>query len=68
MFELLGLLWEGFWELFDRPKPVKDYSNDPEANARFQRLIERNPRFSDPVYKKNLQKLIERNRSFEENR
>jgi hypothetical protein len=73
MSDLLGALFEGFGEFLhwqrNRPMPApKDYSNDPEANASFKRLVESNPRFSDPVYQKNLQRLIERNRKFEENR
>ncbi len=73
MSDVLEAIFEGFGEflrwLRNRPTPApKDYSNDPEANASFKRLVESNPRFSDPVYKKNLRRLVERNRRFEETR
>ena len=45
--------------------PVSDYPSDLAHDERSKKLIERNRRFSDPIYKKNVEGLIERNRQFE---
>lgn len=44
---------------------VSNCPGDPAHEERFEKLIERNPRFGDPIYKRNVQRLIERNRQFE---
>jgi hypothetical protein len=53
-----------FEKIVERPH-APDYRNDPAHEQHFEKLIERNRRFSDPIYKKNVQDLIERNRRFE---
>ena len=69
--ELPGIIWQGVWDAawrwLDPPGPApQDHSGDPEVENDFKKLLARNPKFSDPVYKQNLQRLIERNREFEE--
>jgi hypothetical protein len=70
-FDFVGsvfeLLYQAIWDWLDRPgPPPKDRSNDPEVEASFKKLLERNSRLSDPVYKRNLQRLIEHHRQFED--
>jgi hypothetical protein len=43
-----------------------ELSRDPAHEKRFKDLLERNPRFSDPVYKANVRRLIEYHRQFED--
>jgi hypothetical protein len=59
-------LYQALWEWFDPPRPLP--KPDPDADEKFERLLERNPRFSDPVYRANVQKLIERSRRFEDSK
>jgi hypothetical protein len=70
-FDFVGsvfeLLHQAIWDWLDRPgPPPTDRSNDPEVEASFKKLLERNSRLSDPVYKRNLQRLIEHHRQFED--
>jgi hypothetical protein len=44
---------------------VLDYRSGSAHEERFEKSMERNRRFGDPIYKRNIQRLIERNRQFE---
>jgi len=55
-------------EWIDPVTEPEELSRDPAHQKRFNELLERNPRFSDPVYRANVQKLIERHRQLEDAR
>jgi hypothetical protein len=61
-------LIRGFPEWIDPATLRTELSRDPAQEKRFKELLERNPRFSDPVYWKNLQRLLEHHRQFEDAR
>jgi hypothetical protein len=45
-----------------------ELSRDPAQEKRCKERLERNRRFSDPVYEKNHQRLIQHHRQFEDAR
>jgi len=63
---MLGAFIKFFAEWIDPATLPMEWSRHPVHEKRFKELIERNPRFSDPVYKNNLQRLIDYHRQFED--
>ena len=56
---MLGPFIKFFAEWIDPATLPMELSRDPAHEKRFKDLRERNPRFSDPVYKANVRRLIE---------
>ncbi|HWX60745.1 hypothetical protein [Bradyrhizobium sp.] len=63
---MLGPFIKFFAEWIDPATLPMELSRDPAHEKRFKDLRERNPRFSDPVYKANVRRLIEYHRQFED--